>query len=119
MRTASTIAQRIVVTLDCVLGALVCSACSPSSPQQKSTPTADVALYSEFRPLVAEYVRQKYGWSEDIYRIEFNRWEGAVLAFWVINDEDEKGPHHTGGGKSFEVWVDPTTRQVTKEFYFQ
>jgi hypothetical protein len=109
-----------IFALACTFSSLGLFACSPSSPEQKSSPPISTAMYSEFRPLVADYVRQKYGWSNDIYRIEFNRWEGTVLAFWVIHRDDEKSPQvFTGGGKSIEVWVDPAKREVSAEYHFQ
>ena len=76
-------------------------------------------LHAELWPVIADYVRQKHGWSEDMYRIEFDREEGTALAFTVHHRDDDKLAAYPGGGRSFEVLVDPGERQVTTELHFE
>jgi hypothetical protein len=43
--------------------------------------------------------------------------EGATLVFWALHADDS--PAVPGGGKSVEVYVDPTSNRVVKELPFQ
>ena len=90
------------------------------APQESAIYTNPVAdEYVEFHPAIDEYVHQKYTWALDVYHIEFQRQDAGVLVFWVIHSDDRKITNRTGGGKSFEVWLDPTERRVMKELGFQ
>jgi hypothetical protein len=75
--------------------------------------------YSEYLPLVADYVRKKHGWSDDMFQIGFNRREGTQLAFWVVRHDQQGSAQTPGGPGSIEVRVDPTKRQVISEVRFQ
>jgi hypothetical protein len=97
------------------------SACSPSpEPSTRTNPNAN--LHAEFHSIIDEYVLRTHGWAKDAYRLEFDRNEGEILAFEVINLEEEKqlqANPRPGGGESFEVLVDRSTRRVTREMHFQ
>ena len=110
------VAKLFQLTLLCLVAAS--ASCSPS-PERHTKGTLNTQ-YSEFWPDVDAYVRQKWGWPRDEYWIEFNRRQGARLVYDVINVEDEtRPPSITGGGKSFEVWIDPTIRRVVGEYHFE
>jgi hypothetical protein len=127
MKVTALVRKRLALT-HCIVACAILVACSPSPPQQDAVDelllrankidAATKDLHPEFRPLVDEYVRAKYGWEQDVFRVWFVRQEGPALAYWVLHQDDYKQAY-PGGGKSVEVRVDPSIPRVIAEYHFQ
>lgn len=70
---------------------------------------------------VETYVRQTRDWPRDDYRIEIRERDAVVLTVWVVHEDDRKKPGlwMGGGGKSFELQLDPESLRVKRELAFQ
>jgi len=68
--------------------------------------------------VVQDYVRDKRGWMDGIYSIEFSGYEGDLAVFTVLVTGDD--PRHLvrGNGQTFQVLVDPASRKVKSERFF-
>lgn len=98
-----------------VLGTAVSPvACSEPTQPGKETKVIDHPDLAA----VAAYVAKTRGWKSGDYRVEQRPNEGKLLVFWVLHRDDEKSMT-PGGGKSFELRLDPATHEPIGEFHFQ
>jgi hypothetical protein len=81
---------------------------------------------SEAFVIVQQYVATHKGWRSTDYIIEQHGSKDGYVVYFVRYLPEQPGtsagrrrPVIAGGGKSFDVYYDPTKRRVVKEMHFQ
>jgi hypothetical protein len=86
-----------------------------------SEPTRlDAAEQSRLAPVIARYLADRYGWTEEAYRLDFRALsaDGQTATVWAVFLEDERNPV-PGGGRSRELLVDRAVGAVQRDLRFQ
>jgi hypothetical protein len=76
--------------------------------------------------VVRQYVSTHRHWANDEYTVKRRANEGEYYVYQVINFDDFKRHYRngqevfvTGGGKSFDVYYQPSTGKIVKEMWYQ
>jgi len=88
------------------------------SPAYADPCPAEARIGQRYKAAVTGYVGTKYGWPKSEYCIERRRDDNQYAVFTIVHNDDTKALM-VGGGKSFELYLDPKTLRVFKEMYFQ
>ena len=72
------------------------------------------------------HIAENYAWPRSDYHLRVRYEKDGVVALYVHHKDDDdlgrrnsQGSWISGGGKSFEIYLDEKTRSVVKEVWFQ
>lgn len=104
-----------------ILALVLCLSAAPVLANEVSSDTVVPEMTKAEKkmvPLVRDYVRNKRGWMDGIYVVEFSGYEDELAVFTVVVTGDD--PRHLvrGNGETFQVLVDPVKKTVKGERFF-